>query len=80
MTTAEKSEAETEIYEFLETDIQQARNLVGIYHAVTQREQFSQATPDVIRNFARSYGDDNPLFVDEEYGRDTRWGGQIAPR
>ncbi|MER2087247.1 MaoC family dehydratase N-terminal domain-containing protein [Rhodococcus sp. (in: high G+C Gram-positive bacteria)] len=79
MTTAEKSEAETEIYEFLETDIQQARNLVGIYHAVTQREQFSRATPDVIRNFARSYGDDNPLFVDEEYGRDTRWGGQIAP-
>ncbi len=79
MSTSEITEAEPEVYSFLEDDIQRARDLVGIYHAVTQREQFSRVTPDVVRNFARSYGDDNPLFVDEEYGRDTRWGGQIAP-
>lgn len=79
MTTAEKATADTEIYEFLESDIQRAKDIVGIYHAVTQREQFSRATPDFIRNFARSYGDDNPLFVDEDYAQDTRWGGQIAP-
>lgn len=68
-----------ETFSFLDSDIQRARDLVGIYHAVTQRDQFSRATPDVMRAFARSYGDDNPLFVDEEYGLDTRWGGQIAP-
>ncbi|MDT2005507.1 acyl dehydratase [Rhodococcus opacus] len=67
------------VYTFLDEDIQRARDLVGVYHAVTQRDQFTRATPDVIRAFARSYGDDNPLFVDEEYGLDTRWGGQIAP-
>ena len=32
-----------------------------------------------MRNFARSYGDDNPLFNSANYGRGTRWGGQIAP-
>ena len=32
-----------------------------------------------MRNFARGYGDDNPLFTSEEYGTTTRWGGQISP-
>lgn len=83
MTTSEKTEdksaAAPEVFTFRDEDIQRARDLVGVYHAVTQREHFTRATPDVIRAFARSYGDDNPLFVDEEYGLDTRWGGQIAP-
>ncbi|MGN5238562.1 FAS1-like dehydratase domain-containing protein [Rhodococcus sp. SJ-3] len=79
MSTSETTEAKPEIYTFREEDVQKAKDLVGVYHAVTQREQYTRATPDIMRNFARSYGDDNPLFVDEEYGLDTRWGGQIAP-
>lgn len=80
MTTAEEKQKDApQVYTFRDEDIQRAHDLVGIYHAVTQREQFTRATPDVMRNFARSYGDDNPLFVDEEYGPGTRWGGQIAP-
>ncbi|MFT4042408.1 MAG: MaoC family dehydratase N-terminal domain-containing protein [Gordonia sp. (in: high G+C Gram-positive bacteria)] len=67
------------MYTFREEDIRRAHDLVGIYHAVRKREQFSRASPDIMRAFARSYGDDNPLFTDEEYGQDTRWGGQIAP-
>jgi acyl dehydratase len=67
------------IYTFLDEDIQRAKDLVGIYHAVRKREQFSKASPDIMRAFARSYGDDNPLFTDEDYGLDTRWAGQIAP-
>ncbi len=43
------------------------------------REHLSQGSFDAIRNFARSYGDDNPLWNDEEYGYSTRWGSQIAP-
>ncbi|WP_067650711.1 FAS1-like dehydratase domain-containing protein [Nocardia harenae] len=79
MSTSEKTDTGPEVYTFREEDIQRAKDLVGVFQAVTQREQYTRATPDVMRNFARSYGDDNPLFVDEEYGQDTRWGGQIAP-
>lgn len=75
-TQGEKTE---KIYAFLDEDIQRARDLVGIYHAVRKREQFSKASPDIMRAFARGYGDDNPLFTDEDYGLDTRWAGQIAP-
>ena len=55
------------------------RSLVGVYHATKQREHFSVACEDVIHNFARGYGDDNPLFTDSEYGATTRWGSLIAP-
>jgi len=79
MSSTQTTDAKPEIYTFREEDIQRARDLVGVYHAVTQREQYTCANPDIMRNFARSYGDDNPLFVDEEYGSYTRWGGQIAP-
>ncbi|MCK8669767.1 FAS1-like dehydratase domain-containing protein [Rhodococcus sp. NPDC003382] len=79
MSTSDTTEKNPEIYTFKDEDVQRAKDLVGVYHAVTQREQYTRATPDIMRNFARSYGDDNPLFVDEEYGLDTRWGGQIAP-
>jgi len=32
-----------------------------------------------IRKFATSVGDYNPLWLDEDYARGTRWGGVIAP-
>lgn len=34
---------------------------------------FSILTPDVIRRWAYAIGDDNPLWLDEEYARTTRW-------
>jgi acyl dehydratase len=43
------------------------------------RELLTTATHDAMRNFARGYGDDNPLYTSEDYGSSTRWGGQIAP-
>ena len=36
-------------------------------------------TPDAIRHWAEGYGDANPLFVDPDYAKGTRWGGLIAP-
>ena len=34
---------------------------------------------DGTRHFAFGYGDDNPLWCDEAYGKGTRWGALIAP-
>lgn len=39
----------------------------------------TECTADGIRHFAEGYGDDNPLFVDRNYGKSTRWGTQMAP-
>jgi acyl dehydratase len=36
-------------------------------------------TEDLIRNYCNCVGDLNPLFRDETYARNTRWGGIIAP-
>lgn len=37
------------------------------------------ATKDAIRHWAWGTGDRNPLYVDEEYARTTKWGNIIAP-
>jgi len=66
-------------FEFKESDIERAKALVGHWSPVSGREQYTMATPDVMRNFARSYGDDNPLFCSDDHASTTRWGGQIAP-
>jgi acyl dehydratase len=39
----------------------------------------TEVTADASRHFAYGYGDDNPLFCDPTYGRNTRWGSLIAP-
>jgi acyl dehydratase len=35
-------------------------------------------THDTFRNVAYAYGDDNPLWCDQDYGRASRWGSVIA--
>ena len=32
-----------------------------------------------IRNYTLAHGDDNPLFIDPEYGKRTRYGSQLVP-
>lgn len=66
-------------YAIKDEDIDRARLLVGLDAPTSFDEHHRSATPDGIRNFARGYGDDNPLFADPHYGARTRWGGQIAP-
>ena len=36
-------------------------------------------TEELIRYYANSHGDPNPLWHDTAYGRTTRWGSMIAP-
>ncbi len=40
---------------------------------------YREINGDAARPFARAIGDDNPLWVDPDYGAATRWGGQLAP-
>ena len=77
-TTSAEFEKATD-YSFKEEDIERAKALVGMYSPSGAHEHLTTAGYDAMRNFARSYGDDNPLFTDEDYGTTTRWGGQIAP-
>src|SRR5215211_155203 len=76
--TSEEFEKATD-YSFKEEDIERAKAIVGHYAPSTAREHLTTATHDAMRNFARSYGDDNPLYNSEDYGDGTRWGGQVAP-
>src|ERR1700742_2798843 len=66
-------------HEIKDEDIERARLLLGVDAPISIDEFYREATTDGIRNFARGYGDDNPLFVDPEYASGTRWGGVIAP-
>jgi acyl dehydratase len=66
-------------YRFKEEDIERAKALVGSWAPSRAREHLTTGTHDAFRNFARGYGDDNPLFNSEEYGAATRWREQIAP-
>ena len=65
--------------ELTDSDIERARQLVGVDLAGRYHEHISTAGYDAIRNFALGVGDDNPLYTSEDYGADTRWGSQIAP-
>ncbi len=42
-------------------------------------EYSQRLTPNFVTRYALSIGDDNPLFVDPEYGNSTRYGSQLAP-
>ena len=77
-TTSAEFEKATD-FQFKEEDIERAKALVGVWSPSPARELLTSASHDAMRNFARGYGDDNPLFTSEDYGDSTRWGGQIAP-
>ena len=52
------------------------KQMVGTEMVVTAPEPVGRA---FIRQFALAIEDDNPVYQDEEYARDTRYGGVIAP-
>ena len=60
-------------------DVARAHAQVGI--PVPARTPSWAPVPDLssIAHFAWGYGDDNPLYSDEDYARTTRWRGVIAP-
>lgn len=59
-------------------DIERARQQIGIPQH-ERNEVFNRvAGSDTISHFAFGIGDDNPLWHDPDYGKTTRWRGQIA--
>ena len=59
-------------------DIERARSQIGIPQYERNPVFNRVASSDTISHFAFGIGDDNPLWHDAEYGRTTRWRGQIA--
>lgn len=66
-------------YTIQTADLEADHKALGVDYADKSQEFIGTVTPEAIRNFAHSYGDDNPLYCEPDYGRATRWGGQIAP-
>lgn len=56
-----------------------ARRRLGVPQPLVRKCHNLEVTRDNTRHFAFGYGDDNPLFHDPDYAKDTRWGTLIAP-
>lgn len=59
--------------------IQQARETIGRPEKPLNNQFVTVANTDAITRFAHGIGDLNPLWLDEEYARKSRWGTIIAP-
>ncbi|MBV9581977.1 MAG: MaoC family dehydratase N-terminal domain-containing protein [Chloroflexi bacterium] len=59
----------------LEEAVAEGQRHIGMRGPATSRVVEAGA----IRRFVEALGDPNPLYVDPEYARGTRWGGIIAP-
>ncbi|MBI3964119.1 MAG: MaoC family dehydratase N-terminal domain-containing protein [Chloroflexi bacterium] len=56
-----------------------ARELIGVELRRERMQWVESATKDAIKHFAWGVGDNNPLWLDEKYAKETRWGTIIAP-
>lgn len=62
-----------------EETIAAVRRRIGIPARHRQRFHNEVCSIDSFRHYAEGYGDDNPLYVDPAYARESCWGGPIAP-
>ncbi|MEO4001867.1 MaoC family dehydratase N-terminal domain-containing protein [Mesorhizobium sp. CAU 1732] len=63
-----------------ETTLDLSEFMTYVGRDVPQPEQFNyDVTRDAIRHFAYAVPDTNAVYLDEEFGRTTRWGTIIAP-
>lgn len=58
---------------------ERARRRLGVPQPLVRKCHNLEVSRDGSRHFAIGYGDDNPLFCDPDYAKDTRWGTLIAP-
>ena len=58
---------------------ERSRARIGVPVRLPNMPHNLEVSRDGLRHFAYGYGDDNPLYCDEEYAVGTRWGGLVAP-
>ncbi len=83
MDTAEKPNVDLNTGAVITEDtIVQLREMMAAQNpewTLAKRQWHYRATRDTIRHWAWGIGDDNPLWVDNEYGKTTQWGTNLAP-
>lgn len=77
MTTEEKTAGMAE-GRITEEGLAKLRSLIGTRLRITQQYN-GLASREAIRNFALGIGDTNPLWLEPEYARGTRYGRIVAP-
>lgn len=58
---------------------ERSRTRIGVPQPIPTPPHNYEVSRDGLRHFAHGYGDDNPLYCDESYAKNTRWQGLIAP-
>jgi acyl dehydratase len=61
-----------------EAGLDQLRRRIGVEHPI-EDPFVSHVNEDSIRHAARGVGDDNPLWIDSEHARASRYGALVAP-
>ena len=74
----EAARAEADAVTITEDGLARARARIGVEVPI-RRADWSVCSLDALYHYCQGLGDDNPLFWNEEYARQTRWGGVIAP-
>ena len=62
-----------------EGELDRLRRRIGVKITHTLEPWITEVNRDAIRHWAHGIGDDNPLWLDQEYARKTRYGRTIAP-
>jgi acyl dehydratase len=76
---AKRADAATAEGVITDEDIGRLRSRIGIPVPPRSANYNPVADATSIAHYAFGNGEDNPLYADLEYGRSTRWRGQIAP-
>lgn len=71
---------EAQKWKLTDEDIERAKALIGVDTPDGRTLFMYQASENAITNYARGIGDDNPLYLDPDYGKSSRWGVQVAPQ
>jgi acyl dehydratase len=58
---------------------ERSRTRIGVPQPLVTAPHNFEVSRDGLRHFAFGFGDDNPLWCDDEYADGTRWGGVINP-
>jgi len=69
----------SDLQTFLPEAVEKVRARLGIPERSNRMPHNEFVTYDSIRHYAEGYGDDNPLWSERQYARNSCWGDVIAP-